>query len=683
MTIYIALERVCPNPWQPRTVVDQAYIGQLAADIQSYLQSRSETRGLLQLPAGRLVDDAGQRVGVPGLTATIGTGDITPWLIETGAFVQLAYGHTRFAAFQLLAQEHPEYATLPVALVEFSDEEMASAAWSENGQRKQLTPMEEAVAIDRYMRAFGWTQEEVGERLKLGRSTIANKVRLLKLPQDQQEQLRRGELSERQALALLPLLDLPSSLLKKAEKQTYAFDKPSTLIADAPKKSSDQIRRDVESFVTRNSQSLQDVAFVGHIFEVQRPIVATRCEECSARIKPQKEAVRCLDPACFGKKTELWKELRIAQAIEATGLPFIIDRPDYTHRTDSFDGYGPKIIDQGCERLRLLHGYGSERPRGFPEMAIMCVHDGAGCACLRKLKLAATRSDLGHIAERERKKRVQREFVEPAEAAVLALIQANDLGVWRKLLRSLNYRLTGSDLQGWSLNQIQAAIARQIVKSALGHQANEFPEKAGRDLSGLFRELGADVPWSSASPVQADERTGDSPIGQLEHRFERIRGWVASLSHVRPQLPALRGNIVNLEQLLEDIFQLDWSDDQGTASQLVNQIMQTLAQVQSLLAVVEQYGEVAFESDMEFVQEIVIGVVEHRIASMIRNAPHSLLPALHYAHVCLGGSPQHQQRRAWIDEQITELESLLAADEAAQRGGAAPDVGVQTQEAGA
>ncbi len=96
---------------------------------------------------------------------------------------------------------------VPVNVVEADDREVAELAIIENLQRKDLNPLEKAASFQKYLDQYGCTQEDLAGRLKLDRSTIANLIRLLELPDTVQEALRRGQITQGHARALLPLGD--------------------------------------------------------------------------------------------------------------------------------------------------------------------------------------------------------------------------------------------------------------------------------------------------------------------------------------------------------------------------------------------------------------------------------------------------------------------------------------------
>ena len=196
MFVRVPLDRIRDNPFQTRA--DYGDVAGLAESLLKLRASRPETSGLLQTPPARVILDDGARIlGPPAYSLACLRDDPT-------AVVELAAGHRRLRAFaQLAAAGHAEYATFPVDLCPLDDEEMADVAWEENAKRKDLSAIEEAEAMQRAMACFGWTQAELGRRWGLSQSAVANKIRLLGLPDDAQAAIRAGQLSERHGRALL------------------------------------------------------------------------------------------------------------------------------------------------------------------------------------------------------------------------------------------------------------------------------------------------------------------------------------------------------------------------------------------------------------------------------------------------------------------------------------------------
>lgn len=121
---------------------------------------------------------------------------------KVGERFQLISGERR-----LRAAIQAGWQTVPARLREADDRLVAELAIVENLQRKDLNPLEKALSFQRYLDQHNCPQDELARRLKLDRSTIANLLRLLELPETVRDALRSGVLSAGHARALLPLGD--------------------------------------------------------------------------------------------------------------------------------------------------------------------------------------------------------------------------------------------------------------------------------------------------------------------------------------------------------------------------------------------------------------------------------------------------------------------------------------------
>ncbi|AEA33968.1 ParB/RepB/Spo0J family partition protein [Hippea maritima] len=140
-------------------------------------------------------------------------GVIQPIIVrESNGKYQIVAGERRFLAAKMAG-----LSSIPAIVRELSDEEAAEIALIENIQRKDLNPIEEALAYKRLMENFGYTQEELSKRIGKDRATIANTLRLLKLPNEVIEMLKSGQISAGHARALLALKDNKEQV-KLAEK---------------------------------------------------------------------------------------------------------------------------------------------------------------------------------------------------------------------------------------------------------------------------------------------------------------------------------------------------------------------------------------------------------------------------------------------------------------------------------
>lgn len=142
------------------------------------------------------------------------TGVVQPIVVRPlphGHF-QLIAGERRWLASQRAGKE-----TIPAIVRQVSDEQAMEMTIVENLQRTDLNPMEQARAYERLSREFQLTQEQMAKRTGKDRTSVANSLRLLRLPAEVQEQVESGALSFGHARALLPLED-PQAIMKAAQK---------------------------------------------------------------------------------------------------------------------------------------------------------------------------------------------------------------------------------------------------------------------------------------------------------------------------------------------------------------------------------------------------------------------------------------------------------------------------------
>ncbi|HEY1767427.1 MAG TPA: ParB/RepB/Spo0J family partition protein [Terracidiphilus sp.] len=159
----IALDQIDRNPFQTRSHVDEAQLAELAGSISA--------NGVVQ----------------PVLVRPLANGRF-----------QLIAGERRWRASQLAGKK-----TVPAILRQVSDEQAMEITIVENLQRADLNPMEQARAFERLSREFHMTQEQMAQRTGKDRASVANFLRLLKLPNTVQARVESGFLSFGHARALL------------------------------------------------------------------------------------------------------------------------------------------------------------------------------------------------------------------------------------------------------------------------------------------------------------------------------------------------------------------------------------------------------------------------------------------------------------------------------------------------
>jgi len=164
--IELPLDRIVPNPEQPRRQFDEDDLRELAGSL--------ERHGVLQPVVVRRSEKADGRY-------------------------ELVVGERRWRAARLAG-----LASLPATVKDVAPRELLELALVENVQRRDLNPIELALAF-RTLLESGATQEQVGKRVGLDRSSVANHVRLLDLPRELQQDVENGTLSAGHAKALLSL----------------------------------------------------------------------------------------------------------------------------------------------------------------------------------------------------------------------------------------------------------------------------------------------------------------------------------------------------------------------------------------------------------------------------------------------------------------------------------------------
>jgi ParB family chromosome partitioning protein len=185
----------------------------LDALIPGASEADGERTGVIEIAVGEIRANPRQPRMVRGqealkleeLAASITEHGVIQPLIVTrtqgpGAPYTLIAGERRWRASQLAGLSH-----VPVIIKDVSPQEMLEIALIENIQRNDLSPLEEAAAYQQLINEFGLTQEMVAERVGKSRVTVANVVRLLKLPGKIQTALMQDEITEGHARALLGL----------------------------------------------------------------------------------------------------------------------------------------------------------------------------------------------------------------------------------------------------------------------------------------------------------------------------------------------------------------------------------------------------------------------------------------------------------------------------------------------
>ncbi len=181
---WVEVDKIKPNPFQPRREFDEDKLNDLARSIRQYgvLQPLTVNRKELQKPDGGIATE-----------------------------YELVAGERRLRASKLAG-----IAQVPVLIREAADDDKTKLelAIIENLQREDLNPMDRATAFDRLHKEFGFKHGQIAEKIGKSREYVANTVRLLMMPEEMRQALVDGKISEGHSRPLLMLIDRP------AEQQT-------------------------------------------------------------------------------------------------------------------------------------------------------------------------------------------------------------------------------------------------------------------------------------------------------------------------------------------------------------------------------------------------------------------------------------------------------------------------------
>lgn len=235
----INTEKIEPNPFQPRKEFSGDDINELADSIKNF--------GVIQPIIVRETDDG----------------------------YQLIAGERRLRAAKIAGLSF-----IPAIVKEMADREVAEIALVENLQRKDLNFIEEASAYENMVKEFNMTQEQLAEKLGKSQSTIANKLRLLKLPPEVREELNDSLFSERHARALLKLdnIEKQMEVLNKIRKQGLTVKETNKLINKLNKKNEKEdnnsgdvytVYKDLRLFRNSINKTIEEIKKAGLNVEVE------------------------------------------------------------------------------------------------------------------------------------------------------------------------------------------------------------------------------------------------------------------------------------------------------------------------------------------------------------------------------------------------------------------------------
>src|SRR4051794_30234164 len=215
----LALDQIAPNPYQPRKTFNEASIEELARSVREH-------------------------------------GIVQPLVVmRSGDRFKLIAGERRFRAAHKAGLTE-----VPVVIKDdLTEGDALEIALIENIQREDLNPIEEALAYHQLHEEFGMTQEEISKRVGKERSTVANFLRLLKLPDSVKKLLAAGQLSMGHARALLAV-EAPrkqEQLAERVVKKNLNVRQTEMLAAESSPKAGDAKEKDKDVFTRDAEDKLQ------------------------------------------------------------------------------------------------------------------------------------------------------------------------------------------------------------------------------------------------------------------------------------------------------------------------------------------------------------------------------------------------------------------------------------------
>ena len=231
--IEIPCEMITPNPRQPRRSFDETELAKLSASVRQ--------DGILQPLTVRRNPD--------------------------GKSYEIVSGERRLRAAKLCG-----LLSVPCIVVEMNERTSALMALVENIQRQDLSFFDEAIAIEKLIDFYGMTQEDAAMRLGMAQSTLANKLRLLKLSDEEREAVSAYNLTERHARALLRVpSELRMDVINRAGKFGLNVDKTEAYIEELLRGEKEKesyrkrsvIVKDVKLFMNTVSKAVETMQMAG------------------------------------------------------------------------------------------------------------------------------------------------------------------------------------------------------------------------------------------------------------------------------------------------------------------------------------------------------------------------------------------------------------------------------------
>jgi ParB/RepB/Spo0J family partition protein len=441
----IPLQLIDANPWQPRGDEDHAHVKGLAESIAEH--------GLLQTPTAR------------------------PHPTKPGRY-QLAFGHSRLAAFRFLEAAtltDSSWQTFPLVIRELSDRQMADAAAQENVSRKNLSAIETARAIQRYIADFSVTQAEAGKVYGYAtQAGVSNLLRLLQLPEPVVELVHTGQLAERHARQLIAVARFDgkraAEIAQKVVGSEQTSDKSGLAHSDQYQTPDYLLTTGVSEFIEKRGERLSSpgfelswpkkpMALPAEISVKGAPEQLQACTSCEFKVKGRYDGDYCMRPACLQAKIAVHALAGAKKAAKDLGIPLAMPgekvKVIFSGSWNSDDEDAAKAaIKSKHESLRIVvatkvdqYGTSVARVTGHKDALLGTVDEAALTAKVKPLqekaaaKAAARSMNSPEAREAENAKREEMRdrayMVRRAGARILRTAMPTDAKLQRVLLQRM------------------------------------------------------------------------------------------------------------------------------------------------------------------------------------------------------------------------------------------------------
>lgn len=390
---------------------------------------------------------------------------------------QIAAGHRRRLAAHLAG-----LATVPCVIRPLTDDQMLDVVFSENYHRTDVNAIDRAQLIQLLVDQ-GMTQQAIADRLSMSRPAVSNALRLLKLPADIQQAVVAGEISNRQAEAILPLATLPA----EAQRKLNGYSNLPSMIQRAKNgDSSDAIRNHVKAAVTAATNELPDHwrnYNFGDLAGVQQPI----CTGCPLIID-HADSKRCTLPPCWDVKSSAWQAIENRHIVELTGVEIMPERYD---NDVSFLYSGDREIlglttrpdappAHQCPNLRVRKGY---RPGDWEWI---CYHPGKKeCTCVAQATRAAAKDG----------KTAWKQIRQQTTDALAGRLAHYPLDALRLLARQYGKWEQRNAVIDWDAAQCIPVIITGLIKVYQPYDAEKSADTSRAEMAKLLALAGLRAPW--------------------------------------------------------------------------------------------------------------------------------------------------------------------------------------------